>query len=193
MSFNYPTYFVKPQIQTSYGSSGSFVNNFPIGIINNVPIMNIGFQIIQQQEYDYSDFVIITKNSVGEYNFLLPIKNNYINLCQQKINAGANPDYIIEQQMHSFGINRHCVDNFGKFTKLKHVEKHNGITYKIGVLYIPSVSSISHSQLNQHFKNTYGSSFSVEYVDINRNYKYTNDFTTNNIMYALKCMIYNLV
>jgi hypothetical protein len=191
MSFDYPTYFVKPQIQTSsYTSPGLFVNNFPIGIIHNVPIMNIGFQIVQQQEYDYSVFIIITKNSLGEYNFLVPIKNNYIELCQKKLNPGENPDYMIEQQMYSHGINPNMVHNFGKFTKVKHVEKHNGKTYKIGVLYIPS---ISHFQLNQHFQNTYGTSLSIEYVDINRNYKYANDFTTNNIMYALKCMIFNLV
>ena len=191
MSFDYPTYFVKPQIQTgSYGNHVLLVNQFPIEIISNVPITNIAFHIMDKQEYDYSVFMIITKNSSGEYNFLLPVRNNYIDLCAKKINPGANPDYIIDQQMHAFGINPDIVHNFGKFTKLKHVEKHNGKTYKIGLLYIPS---ISHFQVNQHYQSIYGSSFCIDYVDINRNYKYSTDFTTNNIMYALKCMIYNLV
>ncbi len=191
MSFDYPSYFVKPKIQqVSYGNPTLFVNQFPIEIMHNVPIMNIGIQVIQKQEYDYSVFIILTKTSNGEYKFLLPIRNNYIELCEQIINHGANPDYIIDQQMHAYGINPNMIHNIGKFTKLKHIEKHNGKTYKIGVLYIPSTSQF---QLNHHFQNTYGSSFSIEYVDINRNYKYANNFTTNNILHALKCMIYNIV
>lgn len=199
MSFDYPSYFVKPKIQTNIQNKDLFVpTNIAIQTLhnyfnpNNIYVNNIGFSIMQKPEYDYAVFIILTTDSNNNLFALLPISiSNYINLSTNKINIGDEPEYVMSKLIKLYGIEPHNFSCYGKFTQLKHVEKHNDKTYKINVLYAPN---ISHTKLNSNYQILNNNNNDrIEYVDLNRNYKYYSDFTTNNILHALKTMIYSLV
>ncbi len=197
MSFDYPSYFVKPKIQTSQANSLQVPVNVPLHIIHNsfnpinLYVNNIGLSIMQKPEYDYVVFIILTRDSSNNFCGLLPITiSNYINLFAQKININDNPDYVLNNLIRSYGIDPNYINSYGKYTKIKHVEKHIDKSYKIGVLYAPNISQIT---LNESYQNINNNGHHIEYVDLNRNYKYCNDFTTNNILFALKCMIREMI
>jgi hypothetical protein len=208
MSFDYPSYFVKPNIQTNIQTNRQTnsllvpVNmsiEIPMNSIytlhnyfnpNNIYLHNIECSIMQKPEYDYVVFIILTKDSNNNIYGLLPITNsNYVNLSTNKVNIGDNPEYVMNKLIKTYGIEPHNFSIYEKFTQLKHVEEHNNKSYKINVLYSPN---ISHTKLNSNYQ-IINNNNRIEYVDLNRNYKYCSDFTTNNILHALKTMIYKLI
>ena len=48
-------------------------------------------------------------------------------------------------------------------------------------------------QLNNNYQHINNNKHNIYHVDLNRNYKYCSDLTTNNILYALKCMMYKII
>ena len=204
MSFDYPSYFVKPKIQTNTHNNHVLIPmqmafQIPVNSVTtynhfpqiNISPNNIGFSIMQKPEYDYVVFIILTKDLNNNFCGLLPITmSNYINLFAIKINIGDDPEYVMNKLINSYGLDPHNIGSYGKYTKLKHVEKHNDLTYKIGVLYVPNISQ---SKLNTNYQILNNNNHHIEYVDLNKNYKYCTNFTTNNILYALKCTVKSLI
>lgn len=190
------SYFVKPQVtqvtMTPYGPVPIGVvpsGIFPAGVLipNGMVVQHSYSPVFQvQKEYDFAIFLILTKNHLGQFQLLMPSDRcGNISLYEQKIYNSDNPDVVMEKMMNNYGINSHNVHHLGKFTQMKHHEKTSGLTYKIGVLYIPSCSPYA---FNSVFQSINGNFQFIDSIDLDVSYRKTTLLVAN-VVYAIKNMI----
>lgn len=139
-----------------YGSYGIpyFVNptqSRPLNSVNSVNLVGIAnysypgapvtvFAPIQQiypnsqkEDYDRISLIILTRDSSGNLQILLPTTGTDTFLAEK--NVDTNPDFLINRMRMEYGLSHQ-----GKLSKMKFTYHRTNITYKIGILYIPNVS-----------------------------------------------------
>lgn len=191
------SYFVSPQM-SSYGvvPSGIYLQDgilvqqvqYP-QVFSHTPVF-AQTPVLVQKEYDYSVFLIMTKNHMGQYQLLIPCDNfGNLSLYEQKIYNSDNPDIVMEKIMNFYGLSSSNINHIGKFTKMKHFEKTTGLTYKIGILYMECCSI---SNFNNRFQSINGNSYQI--IPVNFDYfHHKMSLLVSNVIYAIKNMIYQLI
>jgi hypothetical protein len=171
---SFPKYFIKPQPQ--------FFPSDPL-------LFQTFYGIVPIEKYDYASFIILTKNEKSEYVVLMPTSNGKVSLYEQKIYNSDDSDSVLEKCMSFYGFTFSSANLCGKFTKLKHFEKLSGVTYKIGVLYLPSCSS---SQIKNIFEMITHNNYKINEINLFHN-SYQYDITTRNVLNAISNMIHTFI
>lgn len=145
--------------------------------------------------YQYVTVIVLTKNASGMYEILLPTTSYSIQLNFCRASHGDDPDTFIRRMIDEYGLT-----HFGKTTMLRHVEHSSGETYKIAVVYAPSVCR---ARINQHYHARHHHAPSLHRfvlpahkVNVLRDNYGSNkslDFVASNIVYAIANVRHSLV
>ena len=147
--------------------------------------------------YDYITVIVLTRNqATGMYEILLPTGAHTVQVNFRRVQPGENPDALIDRMVSKYGLS-----HFGKLSKIRHIDSTTSTSYKIGVVYAPSVCR---ARFNQSYIRHHRTALALHRYTLPKHYvsgtirdnyghNIAVDSTISNMLYAIGNVLQSLV